>query len=427
MPSRRALHAEANRLLHAGEGRAALRHLIALVRSSPHDLEARLRAADALHAAGQVREAVDAWSAVLVHAVGSGYPLLGVVAVRRLAAVDAAAVQLFDAIADRYASDARRAGPGARMSPPDGDAEVPSEAYVPRAWSEDEVVAGARGLLVGREGLPPRPEVVPPVPLLSALPREAFARFVRACAVRHAPVGSVVLREGDPASSFFLVARGRVEVTQGARRLAALGEGSVFGEMALLSHAPRNATVTVTEDADLLEFGAQSLRAASTEVPIIASVLDRFMQQRLLAHALASHPFFSLFDPDQRHAVAARFSPLTLAPGDALVREGSSETGLVLILSGEVDVTRARDGATVHLANLGPGDLVGEIGVVGRVPATATVTARSPVRALALPRAFAERLVDGVGALRGWLSELADQRALDTQLTLAAPDEGPLT
>jgi CRP-like cAMP-binding protein len=81
----------------------------------------------------------------------------------------------------------------------------------------------------------------------------------------------------------------------------------------------------------------------------------------------------------------------------------------------------------VHLANLGPGDLVGEISVVGRVPATATVTARSPVRALALPRAFAERLVDGVTALRGWLTELADQRALDTQLTLATPDEGPLT
>jgi CRP-like cAMP-binding protein len=169
------------------------------------------------------------------------------------------------------------------------------------------------------------------------------------------------------------------------------------------------------------------MSAASTEVPIIASVLDRFMQQRLLAHALASHPFFSMFDPDQRHALAARFSPLTLAPGDALVREGSSETGIVLILSGEVDVTRMREGATVHLANLGPGDLVGEISVVGRVPATATVTARSPVRALALPRAFAERLVDGVTALRGWLTELADQRALDTQLTLATPDEGPLT
>ena len=104
----------------------------------------------------------------------------------------------------------------------------------------------------------------------------------------------------------------------------------------------------LAEDADLLEFGAQSLSAASTEVPIIASVLDRFMQQRLLAHALASHPFFSVFDPDQRHALAARFSPLTLAPGDALVREGSTETGIVLILAGEVDVTRLRDGATVH-------------------------------------------------------------------------------
>lgn len=427
MPKRRELHAEANRLLDAGDAIAALRHFVALSRSAPQDLDARLRIADALNAAGYAREALDAWGAVLVQSVDCGYPLLSIVALKRLAAVDSAAVRLYGAVAARYASDARRPGPGARASAPDPGAEVSAEAYAPRSWSDDEVAAGASAMVVGGAGLPPRPDVVPAAPLLSALPREAFARFAAASVARHAPAESLVLREGDAASSFFLVARGRVQITRGAQRLATLGEGSVFGEMALLSNAPRNATVSVLEDADLLEFGADALRAASSEVPVIASTLDRFMQQRLLHHALATHAFFSVFDPDQRHALAARFTPVSLAPGEVLVHEGSEDAGLVLILAGEVDVTRRGAGTTVHLANLGPGDLVGEIGVLGKVPATATVTARSPLRALELPRPFAERLVDGVSALRAWLSEVADQRSLDTQLAMAAPDESPLT
>lgn len=427
MPTRRELHAEANELLHAGEALAALRHFVALVRSAPHDLDARLRVADALNASGCVREAVDVWGAVLVQSIDRGYPLLGIVALKRLTAVDSAASRLYGAVAERYASDARRPGPGARTSSPDASSSVSPEAYPPPSWTDAQVIAGAAALVAAGAGLPTPPETVPAVPLLSSLPREAFARFVRASFARHAPAGAVVLREGDPAASFFVVARGRVQVTRGTTRLTTLGEGSVFGEMALLSSAPRNATVSVLDDADLLEFGSDSLRAASSEVPVIASTLDRFMQQRLLHHALATHPFFSVFDPDQRHALAARFVSLTYGPGEALVEEGSVEGGIVLILSGEVDVTRQRGAATVHLANLGPGDLVGEISVVGNVPATATVTARSPVRVLTLPRAIAERLIDGVAPLRAWLAELADQRSLDTRLALAAPDDLPLT
>ena len=423
MPTRRDLHAEAARLLHLGDPSAALRLLVALVRAAPQDLDARLRAADAMHAAGAAREAVDAWSALLVEAAGCGHPLLAIVALKRLAAVDSAANQLFAALAERYAVDARRPGPGARISAPDGGAEVPPVAFPPGAWSDAEVLAGARALLCGREGIPPWPASVPAAPLLSSLPRDAFARFVAASVARVAAAGEEVISEGDVASSFFLVARGRVTVTRGAEVLATLGEGSVFGEMSLLSNAPRNATVRVLDDADLLEFGAASLRAAAAEVPVIAAALDRFMQQRLLGHTLATHKLFALFDADQRHSLAARFALQSAAPGEALVLEGADDAGLFILLAGEVDVTRAQDGATLHLANLGPGDVFGEISVLHRAPATATVTARTPVRVMALPRPFAERLVDGVASLRAWLTELADARALDTQLALSAGDD----
>lgn len=423
MPTRRALHAEANRLLRMGDARAGVRLFVALVRAAPQDLDARLRLADALDLAGARKDAVDAWGALLVEAAGCGHPLPAIAALKRLAAVDSAANQLFASLAERYASDARKPGPGARTSLPDGGAEVPAEAFPPAAWPDEDVLAGARPLLLGRDGLAAWPAAVPAIPLLSSLPRDAFARFLTATALRSCPEGEAVLREGEPAESFFMVARGRVAVTRGESVLATLGEGSVFGEMALLSNAPRNATVRVLEDADLLEFGRDALRAASGEVPVIAAALDRFMQQRLLSHTLATHPLFAPFPAEQRHALAARFAHQTAGVGEVLVAEGSEDAGLYIVLAGSADVTRAREGASMHLATLGPGDVFGEISVLGRVPATATVTARTPLRVLALPRAFAERLVDGVSAVRAWLSEIADARAMDTQLALSAADD----
>jgi MFS family permease len=69
--------------------------------------------------------------------------------------------------------------------------------------------------------------------------------------------GQVIVRQGDPADHFYLVKRGTFEVTQagddgGERRLRTLGPDDIFGELGLLSGAPRSATVAATTDGTLL-------------------------------------------------------------------------------------------------------------------------------------------------------------------------------
>ncbi len=82
--------------------------------------------------------------------------------------------------------------------------------------------------------------------------------------------GETVFEQGDAGDRFYLVRSGAVEVLTrhdgrqdgGEKVLARLGEGDVFGETALLTREPRNATVRVVEPCELLALGQEDFRTA---------------------------------------------------------------------------------------------------------------------------------------------------------------------
>ena len=79
--------------------------------------------------------------------------------------------------------------------------------------------------------------------------------------------GDVILRQGDPGEEFYLIGRGTAVVsTQVAgepeHRVATLAPGDVFGEMALLTDEPRNATVRALDELETYCLSKQHFRAA---------------------------------------------------------------------------------------------------------------------------------------------------------------------
>ena len=430
MVTRRLLTNDANQRLRAGDLENAQRGLIALIRSAPHDLNARLRAADGLLAAGKSTEALNAYVFVAKEAALAGHPLKSIVACKILVKVDPGAQQFLDALGQRYGAGSSMLGRAVRLAPPDPDAEIPAAAFIPNEVSTAQVFDLAAQVSVSRESLPGYPATVAPIPLLSDLPGDAFARMIAAVQLRRVANGEAIIQEGEPGDAFFMIARGTVRVSKhggpGVAQdtvLAQLGEGSIFGEMALVSGAPRGATVTAVEDTDVLVFGRESLQAVAREVQVIASALDRFTRERLLSNLLATHPLFRPFDRAQRQQLAGRFSAHDAAPGTVLIREGDAGRGIFLILSGEVDVTKVDGSDRVLLAMLKAGDVFGEISLIEQSPTTATVTASRQTTVLFLSREVFERLVQGVPALKEYFHQLAEERMMDTNMVMATSRE----
>jgi putative ABC transport system ATP-binding protein len=73
--------------------------------------------------------------------------------------------------------------------------------------------------------------------------------------------GAVIIRQGEPGEQFYLIRHGRVEVSIDDEVVTELGEGDFFGEAALLTGKPRNATVVAKEDLLLYALGKEDFHA----------------------------------------------------------------------------------------------------------------------------------------------------------------------
>ena len=97
--------------------------------------------------------------------------------------------------------------------------------------------------------------------------------------------GSVIISEGQPGASMYVIANGEVKVfTNGPGGttvyLAKLGEGDFFGEVSMLTGKPRTATITASQRTELLRLDKEKLDNALAKYPGIRIVLDDFYQRR---------------------------------------------------------------------------------------------------------------------------------------------------
>lgn len=278
------------------------------------------------------------------------------------------------------------------------------------------------------EATPP-PGTLPHIPLFSDLPTDAFIELFERCPLRRVREGQRAFQQGSYGDAFYVICEGAVRIVRESegeeRELAVLESGAFFGEVALLSDAPRTASVDgASDETQLLEISAPVLTELSHRYPSVAKALKKFCRERLLRTLVSTSALFRSFGKASRRKLLERFRARDVPRGHVFVIEGEETDGLYVILSGEVSVVR--EGQV--LAHLKEGELFGEMSLLQKTPATATVTATRRTSILRLPRADFDALILTHPQALMHLAELSNARRRHTEALIggAGNDDGAM-
>jgi putative ABC transport system ATP-binding protein len=100
------------------------------------------------------------------------------------------------------------------------------------------------------------------VDLFRALTPTQLTDVAEKMSKRQYAAGETIIREGEPGEEFFLISDGEVDVIRAEHEVARLGRGDFFGEVALISGEPRNATICATEPLDTFVLGKADFQSA---------------------------------------------------------------------------------------------------------------------------------------------------------------------
>ncbi len=407
----------ATQLLTKGKLQPALEEFRRIAAAVPGELGARQKIAEILVRLGEVPAAVTEYAEVVRRYAEQGQFFKATALCRVILTLDPRHVATQQQLAELYAS--RRAS-----SPSTLQAAAPLEtASIPRAHAalveaEEEVELAVdielEDLAFEAEAPPPPRDSLPSIPLFSSLSAPEFLAVLNgAMEARAFSAGETIVTEGEPGDAMYAIAQGSVVVLRQTQQVATMQEGDFFGEMALLSGAPRLATVTAQTDVVTLAFPRDAMDGLIANHPGVKTALEQFYRERLLANLMRANPLLQPLSEAQRVALAAAFQSCTFKPKEIILEEGGAGVAVFLVLRGRCAVFH-RDPALGAYPDLVEGDAIGEISVAAQLPISATVMAKEPVVALRVPAEAFREIVLGNPDTRKHVLLLASQRLTRT-------------
>jgi CRP-like cAMP-binding protein len=111
------------------------------------------------------------------------------------------------------------------------------------------------------------------IPMFSALNKRDLQRVAKATNELSVDTGTVLIDQGDMGREAFVVVEGTATVKRNGRKVGTLGPGDAVGELSLLDHGPRTATVTADTPMTVLVLSAREFSGVIEEVPGLAQKL----------------------------------------------------------------------------------------------------------------------------------------------------------
>jgi CRP-like cAMP-binding protein len=224
------------------------------------------------------------------------------------------------------------------------------------------------------------------VPLFVSVRDEELDNIANHLKLERFPAGEVIIREGEVGDKFYILERGKATVwrldnNQVEQKIDEKGPGQYFGEVALVSSAPRNATVRAETPVSTLTLDYSDFNLCVRQYINLANQVDENVKYSWLLRGM---PIFDELPSQKLDQLATSLQPEPLEAGAVLFQEGDQADKFFIVESGEVVISRLVDGEVVEISRREPGEYFGEIALLQNRPRTATITASIDTHLLSL-------------------------------------------
>lgn len=120
------------------------------------------------------------------------------------------------------------------------------------------------------------------IPLFEGLSKKELRFISRVTSQVSVREGSTLVKQGEPGQEAMVVETGTGVVKRDGEQIATIGPGDVFGEMSLIVHQPRNATIQATSDMRVLVMNSSEFSSVLSEYPEVAVKILRTVVSRLI-------------------------------------------------------------------------------------------------------------------------------------------------
>lgn len=117
--------------------------------------------------------------------------------------------------------------------------------------------------------------------LFSGLSRRELAALAKVTEDLDVASGKVLCREGETGREFFVIVEGQADVTKDGEAIRTLGPGDFFGEIALVEHVPRTATVTAATPLRFFVLTSQAFWSVLDHQPEIQREIVKTLGRRV--------------------------------------------------------------------------------------------------------------------------------------------------
>ncbi|MEM7781302.1 MAG: cyclic nucleotide-binding domain-containing protein [Pseudomonadota bacterium] len=227
--------------------------------------------------------------------------------------------------------------------------------------------------------------------------------------------GEVIFRRNDPGSSLFAIAQGSVAVEVNPNDPSVtvpIDQGSIFGEVGLVSGRRRGATIRAATDTVVVELSRKAALKLIGSSPEADAAVKRISIERQILQL-----FGSGLTPEDIAPIIASASVEEVKAGETVIQEGADDKDLFIVRIGSMKVEKEIDGKQVFLSLIPAGNFFGEMAIIDGSARTSSVIASIKSEVIRIPGdGFLDLLAKKPQLRQRALDVMAERRASNEQI-----------